>query len=227
MSEKGKETNKKPELSNRPVPKDSPKSSFVRKVIVLVSVAVFIFAGVTMKMHASTTGRMPWSWDGSDWKNYLTAAKETAKDTTSTLSEKVKSIDWDKVKTKITEKTKKLWNKLTKMEEKIAAKLKTEETKRAAKVAKNSEGAKGSAKGPVVKSNYEKALEAMRDAVVHYRNSVSSQKALKSAKVKFQLAQSLFEKSLKDVADGQKPEVESMLQECNQYVYDCLKREKL
>jgi membrane-associated HD superfamily phosphohydrolase len=221
MSEKA--SNKRPELSTKPVPKDPPKGSFMKKVVVLISVGVFIFGGVTMKRYSDSIDRGPTNWDSTDWMNYLTFSRETAKDATDKMKAKIQSVDWDKVKTKITEKTKALWNKLAEMENEIEAKLKKEEEKRTEVAAKKKDNAKGP---PPPKTNYEKSLEAMRDALRHYRNSPNSQKAIKDAKFKFTEAQKLLEKALNEVPPEQKPEVESMLQECNQYVYDCIKREK-
>jgi len=227
---------KRPEqVSNRPTPKEEPKSgsSFVGKVLSLVVALVLIFAGVTMNTYAGQVGSPPWSWSGDQWSSYLSFSRDAAKQASDKIKDKVKSVDWAKVKTKITEKTKMLWTKLTEMESKIEMRLKTERQKRvaAARARKAPESetdtAVPEASQPAVKSRYEEALEEMRDAVRFYRNSPNSNSAIKKAADAFKRAKAKFESALAEVPTDQKPEIESMIRECNQYIYDCMKRQKL
>lgn len=216
-----KKSNKKPELSNKPVEKDPPKSSFLKKVFMLICVGILIFAGVMMKQQVDATGKMPWDWDKADVQDYANNTVDTAKDAASKVKKKVEEVDWKKWK----DLSDRLWNKLSKMENEIEARLKKEEA-RQQEVAEKSPQAKDGQEVNPEKSSYAQALESMREATQHYRKAKNDTKAIRKARGKFEEAQVLFRKALKECPDEQKPEVESMLQECNQYVYDCIKRDK-
>lgn len=226
--------NAKPKLSNKPVPKEPPKKGGLGgKIVTLLSMAVLIFALVTMQMFSSSIGRMPWDWNKQDWQDYATFSRQTAKDTANKIEQRAREVDWDKLKNQITDKTKELWNKITEVENKIEERLTKERERREAKAGGDSGGKADAGKTESAtaatppKSSYEKALEAMRVAVQHYRNSPGSKSALIKSRRNFEKARDLFEKALGEVEDHRKPEIESMIQECNQYIYDCIKREKL
>lgn len=217
-----KKSNKKPELSNKPVEKDPPKSSFLKKIFMLACVGVLIFAGVTTKMFMDKNdGKWPWEWDEEQRKEYANFAADTAKDAANKVKKKAEEVDWKKWK----DLSERLWNKLSKMENEIEARLKKEEA-RQQEVAEKSPQAKNGQPVTTEKSSYALALESMREATQYYRKAKNDTKAIRKARTKFEEAQVLFRKALKECPDEQKPEVESMLQECNQYVYDCIKRDK-
>lgn len=216
-----KKSNKKPELSNKPVEKDPPKSSFLKKVFMLLCIGVLIFAGVMMKQQVDSSGKMPWEWDKSDVQDYANNSLDTAKDAANKVKKKAEEVDWKKWK----DLSDRLWNKLSKMENEIESRLKKEEA-RQQEVAEKAPQAKDGQPISSEKSAYAQALESMREATQFYRKAKNDTKAIRKARSKFEEAQVLFRKALKECPDEQKPEVESMLQECNQYVYDCIKRDK-
>jgi len=76
------------------------------------------------------------------------------------------------------------------------------------------------------KSAYAKALETMREAVNLYRKAKDDTTLLGKARKKFEGAEALFKQALKECADKEKSEIQSIFQECKQYIYDCKKREK-
>lgn len=242
MSDDMRKVGKKKKISNQPTPKAPKKASFLNKVIMLGAGGVVAFALITMGLYSKSAGVPPWQWSGADWANWVTFSRQTAKDASDKMREKAKQaheefqkIDWDNLKTKITEKTKELWGKLTKMEQDIEERLQREQEKREKSIAKadTPEGktdkppSETSNAKPREKSNYEKSLEAMRTAIRAYRNSPNSNKELKRARENFEKARELMMKAMDEVPEEQKPEVESMLQECQAYIYDCIKREKV
>lgn len=217
-------------ISNQPTPKDEPKkSSFLRKVVTLLALGVVVFGLVTMYMYSKSVGRYPNSWSKEDWKGYVSFSGETARDTARKASDKVQSVDWAKVGTKITDKTKSLWAKLTKVEERIEASLKKERERRGAEPTAVETGGEPTAEAARPengsKSNYERGLESMRIAIQEYRK-VDSDAALKTSNDRFIEARTYFSKALDECPEEQKPEIESMIQDCQQYIYDCQKRQK-
>lgn len=75
------------------------------------------------------------------------------------------------------------------------------------------------------KSNYSRALEMMREAIKDYRKAKNDKKLIRDSRMKFTAAKLLFDLALIEAKSEEKPEVQSFIEECKQYIYDCRKRE--
>src|SRR5579872_2209086 len=111
---------------NQPLPKDGPKkSSFGVRLLKMLILGVVLLAVGTMTAYSREISTWPWNWNQADWQGYLFFMKLKAQD----VQDRVEAIDWDHVKTKVTDTTKKLWGEapgaLDKIERKLGIKKET------------------------------------------------------------------------------------------------------
>lgn len=239
MAANSQPENKKPKLSNKPTPKEPKKAKggFVSKLVTLISIGVIGFALFTMKQHADATQRAPWNWDNQDWVNYLTLSRQTAETAAKDIQDRVNKIDWEKIRAKITEKTQRLWNSAQDLEKRIEKRLDQEKNKKVEiddSASTNSDTNTAVAPKPTkkaTKGHYQKGLEAMKKAILMYRKSPpggkDSKAHLTQSEADFRKAQDHLQRAIDEVPSHQKPDVEDLLQECQQYLYDCQKRKTL
>ena len=226
MADKSKSKKSKPKPKrdpNQPTPKPPKKRSPIPKLLLS---ATFVILATWMTMYSAQLGRGPWDWEGDDWSGFLTFSKgqvEAAK-------KKVAEVDWEKVKDKVTAKTKELWNKVPELEQKLEAKLDQLRGGKQKKV--EGKGPQDGLPAAVVEpTTLERGCETFRMGIRHYKQSMDSQAELKKAKKLFLEARELLEKAYGEAeAEGdtaQATEIEGYIQQCQIYLEDCSKRETL
>lgn len=205
-----------PRDKNQPFPKDPPKGSLgstLGKVLFLILLMAFLGSLTVYTLQVKKTP--PWTWSGQDWKDYATWSEG-----------KVREVDWSKV----TGKTRELWNSSEDLIKKIESKL---PGNKAAPAATGT-----GAPPPATSPERTQGLEALRAGIEHYRKSVPKDEAddreitaaraeLKAAMAKFEEAQKHLEKALAAAKDEkEKAEIAQELSDCGRYLEDCRLREK-
>ncbi|MEZ0228447.1 MAG: hypothetical protein ACAI25_07460, partial [Planctomycetota bacterium] len=139
--------------------------------------------------------------------------------------DEIAAYDWGNLKTKITDKTKALWNDAPEVGKRIEEKLGGAKSSTPAKPGEPATNVPSS--GTDVTASHRLALEAMREGIGHYRKSPDDPKELLAAKKCFEDASGNFEKALKETNDDKaKSDIEKELKDCNKYLEDCRAREK-
>jgi hypothetical protein len=219
---------------NQPTPKPAKRrpGAFAVKLLVggLVSV-VLIWAG----MYSVEIGRGPWAWSAEDRAGFLTFSRAQVDQARA----QVEAVDWDAVKTKITAKTKQLWDQVPGLEDRLEKRLAELRGQRqgAPTTTSTTTSAPGQAPAPTTEaaavppakpSALEVGCEAMRTGIQHYRRSPNSQAELRLAKADFERAQTSLEAAHGEAeAKGDQAsvqEIEGYLEQCNMYLEDCSKR---
>lgn len=222
MADKSKKPKPKRD-PNQPTPKPPKKRSPIPKLI--LSAAVVILA-TWMTMYSAQVGRGPWDWSGDDWSGFLTFSKAQVE----AAKKKVQEVDWEKVKDKVTAKTKELWHKVPELEQKLEAKLAQLRGDKQQQ-AEGKAPTQGTPPAVVEPTTLERGCETFRMGIRHYKQSMDDQGELKKAKALFHEARELLEKAHGEAeAKGdtaQATEIEGYIQQCQIYLEDCSKREVL
>lgn len=218
---------------NQPLSKEPKKGSLGATLAKLLVFLVLILVAGTMAAYSSSIGRAPWAWQGDDWKGYLTFSREKAEN----VRDQIENVDWAHTKTKVTDKTKELWEGANDLAKRIEEKLggaKSASTRPAP-------GTTGAAPtnpadlppatsvpaGDGVGPERAAGLEAFRAGIAHYRRSPDNPGELVLAKQSFETGQKHFEKALSETGDAKvKAEVADELRACNKYLEDCRSRAK-
>jgi hypothetical protein len=201
-------------------PRDAkPGGGFLKLVFLFVLlVAIGLVAAYSAKI-----GRPPWEWSDKDREGFVEDTKARA----DAAKTKLESFDWDNLKTRVTDKTRELWNGAPAQDKKLEerqARLKTR-----APVKAPLDGAKGSPSGAGERAaqNYADGLDVMREGIAHYRRSPDNPQELTQAKKCFEQARPLLEGAVKEEPDAERRAEEAQtLDECNKYLEDCRAREK-
>ncbi len=210
-----------PRDKNQPFPKDEPKGTFKGLLAKLLLFVVLFLVTASMVAYSLKIESWPWNWTSENWQGYLTFSQEKAK----AAGDEIAAYDWNNLKTKITDKTKGLWNDAPEVGKRIEEKLGGAKSTTGAKP-----GEPATAVTPAagdVSASHRLALETMREGITHYRKSPDDQKELLAAKKCFEDASGHFEKALKETNDDKaKADIEKELKDCNRYLEDCRAREK-
>ena len=219
---------------NQPLSKPKKRGSLIVKLAV---VALLLVGGAYGTLFYMTTGRLPWD-----------APQEFADFSRQQMNEAVSTVDWEALKGKITEQTRKLYDSVPDLEKKLDATLarlrggsQAQPGDQAAAGGKT-EGQPPAAVQQAKPSTYEQGCQTLRGAIQTYKRSVRTgkgdkrsdkelQQELKSAKGQFQSARDQLEKAHGEAETAgdtsQAEEIEEVLMRCNTYLEDCSKRETL
>lgn len=219
--------NKTTRDKNQPTAKDAPKGTFKGLLGKLLVFVVLFLITASMVAYSLRLGTGPWAWTGENWQGYLTFSQEKAK----AAGDEIAAYDWANLKTKITDKTKQLWNDAPEVSKRIEEKLGGQKSSTGAPATGGKPGDPASTavppQGGDVSASHKLALETMREGIGHYRKSPDDPKELQAAKKCFEEASGHFEKALKETNDDQaKGEMKKDLENCNKYLEDCRAREK-
>jgi hypothetical protein len=211
-----------PRDKNQPFPKDEPRGTFKGLLAKLLLFAVLFLVTASMVAYSLRIQVWPWAWTSENWKGYLTFSQEKAK----AAGDEIAAYDWANLKTKITDKTKSLWNDAPEVGKRIEEKLGGARSSTPAKPGEPATSVPASGQADVTAS-HRLALETMREGIGHYRKSPDDPRELLAAKKCFEDAAQHFEKALKDTNDdAAKGEIKKDLENCNKYLEDCRAREK-
>lgn len=222
---------------NQPTPKPARRSVVGSTLKLVVSGAVVLVVGF-VTLYSVQIGRPPWAWSSEDQQGFADYSKQQVDDARA----QVANVDWAKLKDKITEKTKALWEGAGAWEQKLDAKLAELRGGSAPAPATTQAGAttgtstatpppQPAVVEPAPPSSLELGCDAFRAGIRHYKKSMNSQDELRAAKGKFREAYTHLEaahaKAQQQGDQAQADEIEGYLQQCNVYLEDCSKRETL
>lgn len=213
---------------NQPLPKPHKRKGVLLKLLVGGATAVLL---LWVSLYSAQLGRAPWAWSGEDFAGFLTFSRAQVDE----ARKQVEAVDWEALASKITERTRELWDKVPDLEARLEAKL--------AELRGQGQGggaaptpAEGEASPPPTavapgSARLEQGCLAFREGIRHYRKSMDSQVELKQAKARFQEAQDHFGAAYQEAeqagdAEAQ-AEAEGYLMEVQTYLQDCSKRETL
>jgi hypothetical protein len=166
------------------------------------------------------------------------------------MEEAVSSVDWEALKGKITEHTRKLYESVPDLEKKLdatLARLRGGQQPAREQASAGQQQAQSGQQPPAVVQNahpsaYELGCETLREAIRTYKRSVPSgagdrrsdkemQKELRAAKGQFEKARDQLEKAHREAETAGDQalvsEIEEVLMQCNTYLEDCSKRQTL
>lgn len=220
---------------NQPTPKPARRSVLGSSLKLIVSGAVvLVVAFVTL--YSVQIGRPPWAWSSEDKQGFVDYSKAQVDEARA----QVESVDWAKLKDKITEKTRQLWEGAGAWEQKLDAKLAElrgggapapSTTAQAGATSTATPPPQPAAVEPAPPSSLELGCDAFRAGIRHYKKSMNSQDELRAAKGKFREAYTHLEAAHAQAQQkgdqAQADEIEGYLQQCNIYLEDCSKRETL
>lgn len=229
---------------NQPTPKAGKRSVGALAIKLLLGGVVAVLILWT-GMYSAEIGRGPWEWTPEDRSGFLTFSRAQVDEARAN----VESVDWDKLKDKLTAKSRELWNDAPAWEQKLEAKLAQLRGTGAPQPPKGAEPATATdgttpatstdaaTKTPQAAvtarepTSLERGCEAMSEGMRHYKKSMGSQAELKKARAKFREAYTQLEaahgQALARSDQAQASEIEGYLQQCNVYLEDCSKRETL
>lgn len=203
---------------NQPYAKPRPRRRVILKA---VAAALVVLGTVWTTSYSIKIGKPPWEWGEKETAGLGDYVKEQVEEAKTNLE----AIDWGK----FGEKTKALWDQVPDLEKKLEKKLASLRKK-----AKTTSGVTDSASEspaavePPPPTELELGCQAMRDGIRHYRKSMRSQKELKRARSKFEQAQDHLERAQRESTDdAERQEIEGYRHQCQQYLYDCIKLEKV
>lgn len=228
---------------NQPLPK--PKGGALKKIVLFAVGGLFSIVVLWAGLYSAQIGKLPHEWSEQDQQGFVDYSKQQVDD----ARKNVENVDWNALKDKVTETTRQLWNDVPAWEQKLEAKLAQLRGDRATTTPGKTTTTTGSAPATTTgsapattssappaavssePSEFEKGCVAMKDAIAVYRKSVNSQAELKRSKGMFHTASKHFEKAHAEAqARGDEAalqEIEGYMQQCNMYLIDCSKREKV
>lgn len=219
MSDTGKKPRPKRD-ANQPLSKPRKRKGVILKA---VFAAVFVILSVWVGLYSMQIGKIPTDWTGEDVSGFWTFSKAQVDEAKSNLE----NVDWKR----FGEKTKKLWDRVPELEKKLELKLASLRKKKQTAPPKAAGEEAPAEPVDLPPTELELGCEAMRAGMRHYRNAMNSQDELKKARGLFETAQKHFEVAEREAAarddDAEQQEILGYIEECQKYLYDCLKLEKL
>lgn len=223
---------------NQPLPKPKQRGGLILKVAVGGALLLVTVWGGLFYLEK---GRIP--DDPAEFANF---SREQVNDA-------VASVDWESLKGKITEQTRKLYESVPALEQKLDATLARlrggQQPGEGQTAAAPTEGGEqpAAAMSPNMVQNarpspYELGCQTLRDAIQVYKRSVPNgkgdkrsdaemQRELKTARGEFEKARDQLEKAHGEAEargdQAQVNEIEEVLMQCNTYLEDCSKRQTL
>lgn len=215
---------------NQPLPKPKQRKGVLLKLLVGGATAVLL---LWVSLYSAQLGRGPHTWSKEDLAGFVTFSRAQVDE----ARKQVEAVDWEGLASKITERTRELWDRVPDLEARLEAKLAAlrGQERGGGEAAAPSEGADEANPQPTAVAPGSVRLEqgclAFREGIRHYRKSMDSQVELKQAKARFQEAQDHFQAAYQEAeqagdAEAQ-AEVEGYLMEVQTYLQDCSKRETL
>lgn len=221
---------------NQPLPKPKKRGGLILKVAVGGGLLLVTVWGGLFYLEK---GRMPWE-DPSGFANF----------SQDQVNDAVASVDWESLKGKITEQTRKLYESVPALEQKLDATLarlrgangQPGEGQTAAAPTEGGEQPAAAMVQNARPSTYELGCQTLRDAIQVYKRSVPNgkgdkrseaemQRELRSARGEFEKARDQLEKAHGEAEargdEAQVTEIEEVLMQCNTYLEDCSKRQTL
>jgi hypothetical protein len=221
MTDEPKVPSEKKDLRGVEGPDDpKPESLAARVVRFFVGLVLLVIVAMVI-VYSIQIGRTPWDWTIADLDGFLAFSRQRVESAT----DKVKEIDWANLKTRVTEKTKSLWESAPGVEKKLDDRL--SDVKGANTRKRGVEPSVQPAQVSEKATPYENGLAKMREGIGHYRKSPDDPAELKAAKTCFEEARAFLETALKEEQDSaRRQEAAHTLDDCNKYLEDCRQREK-
>lgn len=239
----------KPDTKSKPKPKRDPNQPLPKRpkgrLKKLLALGLVLIAGAVVGGYSLHSGRPPWEWQQEDVQGIADYTQAQVKDA-------VASVDWEALKGKITEQTRRLYEGVPQLEQKLDATLaRLRGQPQGGEPAKSGETGKAEAATPGqpavsvpprTPTTYEQGCETLREAIQVYKRSFPGgkgdkrsdkelQKELKAAKELFRRAYDQLGKAHEEAEQRgdakEAEEIEGVLMQANTYLEDCSKRETL